>query len=99
MGEVDGGMIREYERRGWEQKLMLIGVATLLTLPLLMMIFNQNVWTDEIFTIRMAQNNFWEIWGATGQDTHPPLFYWMLKTFTLMAGDAISAYKLFSVFG
>lgn len=62
------------------------------------LLFNQNVWTDEAFTIQLIRENSWsQIWCATAADVHPPLYYYIVKLFIGLFGDSIFMYKLVSV--
>lgn len=55
-----------------------------------------DVWIDEGFCLRMAEFSFVEIWERTAQDTHPPLYYWLLKCWQFSFGDAVSAARTLS---
>ena len=62
------------------------------------LIFNENVWTDEAYTIRLIRKNtLTQIIAATADDVHPPLYYLMLKVFISIFGDSMITYKLFSI--
>ena len=40
------------------------------------------IWSDEAYSLAMAGRSFSDIWRITGQDVHPPLYYFLLKIFT-----------------
>lgn len=62
------------------------------------LIFNENVWTDEAYTIRLIRKNtLTQIIAGTADDVHPPLYYLMLKVFISIFGDSMITYKLFSI--
>lgn len=62
------------------------------------LLFNRNVWTDEAFTIELIRENGWsQIWSATAEDVHPPLYYYIVKLFVSLLGDSFFTYKLVSV--
>lgn len=62
------------------------------------LIFNENVWTDEAYSIRLIRKNtLMQIIAATADDVHPPLYYLMLKVFISIFGDSMITYKLFSI--
>lgn len=73
--------------------LMLLYAASYISL-----LFNQNVWTDEAFTIQLVRENTWsQIWQATAVDVHPPLYYYIVKLFVSLFGDSLFVYKFVSV--
>lgn len=73
--------------------LMLLYAASYISL-----LFNQNVWTDEAFTIQLVRENTWsQIWQATAVDVHPPLYYYIVKLFVSVFGDSFFVYKFVSV--
>ena len=43
--------------------------------------FGQDIWYDEVFSVNFIQHSYKEIAVLTGQDVHPPLYYWYLKLF------------------
>lgn len=55
-----------------------------------------SIWFDEGFSIILIKNSFSEIWAVTATDVHPPLYYLMLKLFTLIFGDSIQICRFFS---
>lgn len=61
--------------------------------------FNNNVWTDEAFTIELLKDyrGFGEIAAYTARDVHPPLYYWILHPFTELFGVHLLLLKLLSV--
>lgn len=61
------------------------------------LIFNRNVWEDEVFTIQLIQGGFKEITIGTASDVHPPLYYYWAKLFQLLFGDSIQVYKVASI--
>ena len=57
-------------KRGWD--LLIWGSVVLFTLLYLSLIFNNNVWTDEIFSVNLFRENFGQIIMDTAEDVHPP---------------------------
>ncbi len=57
-----------------------------------------SIWFDESFSYGMVQHDFTEIIRRTAYDVHPPLYYVLLKAWTLLFGDTQTAIRLFSVF-
>lgn len=43
--------------------------------------FGQDIWFDEVFSVNFIQHSYKEIAVLTGEDVHPPLYYWYLKFF------------------
>lgn len=73
----------------------IIGSFTMLYCSL---IFNQNIWTDEAFTIELTrQNSLLEIIRQTAIDVHPPLYYLIVKIFISLFGSSFQVYKLVSI--
>ena len=56
-------------KRGWD--LLIWGSVVLFTLLYLSLIFNNNVWTDEIFSVNLFRENF----GQIIMDTADIFFY------------------------
>lgn len=54
---------------------------------------------DEAYSITIIQNNFKEIIYVTKNDVHPPLYYFMLKLFTLLFGNEVFVMRMFSLLG
>ncbi|MCL2355089.1 MAG: hypothetical protein FWC68_04385 [Oscillospiraceae bacterium] len=73
-----------------------IAVIILGTLFILLGAFHTNLWFDEAYTVGIVGHNFAEIWEITGNDVHPPLYYWMLRIVSFFT-TSIIAYRLFSV--
>lgn len=61
------------------------------------LMFNNNVWYDEAYTLAMIEHGFKDIAKITAADVHPPLYYWMLKLFMLPFGKSLIAAKVFSI--
>ena len=55
-----------------------------------------SVWHDESYTATLIESNYSGIIERTGNDVHPPLYYLLLKTWSLVFGDSIMALRLFS---
>lgn len=73
-------------------------LCLIFTASYISLIFNQNVWTDEAYTIELIRENTLRgIISSTANDVHPPLYYLMLKLFIIILGDSIPVYKFFSV--
>ena len=57
----------------------------------------QSVWFDEGYTILLAKQSVGQILALTGVDTHPPLFYLMVKAWAGVFGWSEPALRLLSV--
>lgn len=53
--------------------------------------------TDEAFSWRLAQYPAADIWGRTGADVHPPLYYVCLRGWLALWGDAPARLRGFSL--
>jgi hypothetical protein len=53
-------------------------------------------WFDESFCVKMAEFSPAEIWTRSGRDTHPPLYFLLLKFWGLLFGTSPVALRLFS---
>lgn len=75
----------------------------LVLLGFIMLLFNDflnnTFWYDEAYTIAMMKYSFSDIWQITATDVHPPLYYFMLKTFALVFGYSTFTLRLFSNLG
>lgn len=58
--------------------------------------FHTNLWFDESYTVGMVNRSFTEIWSIGTFDVHPILYYWILKIISLIFGNNILVYRLFS---
>lgn len=61
--------------------------------------FNNNIWTDEGYTIDLLRNckTFAEVCNFTAEDVHPPLYYLILKIFTDRFGIHLLLIKILSI--
>lgn len=80
-----------------QKKGILAGVAILFFLIYVSLCFNNNVWTDESFTIDLLKLDFLGILDGTASDVHPPLYYLIAKCFVLVFGDSLLSLKMVSI--
>lgn len=59
---------------------------------------NDSIWFDESYSAYLIRGNFADIWSMTAVDVHPPLFYFLLKLWSLIAGTSVIALRSMSVF-
>lgn len=64
---------------------------------ILLAAFHEDIWFDESYSVAIANHSFTEIWTITGNDVHPPLYYWMLHILQLLFGSKVILYRIFSV--
>ena len=43
--------------------------------------FGEDIWFDEVFSVRFMEHGYGEIAYLTSLDVHPPVYYWYLKLF------------------
>jgi len=61
-------------------------------------ITKSSIWFDEAFGAYLIRFNFIDIARYTATDVHPPLFYWLLKLWSMMFGNTELALRSMSVF-
>lgn len=54
-------------------------------------------WFDESFCLKMAEFPLPEIWSRSSQDTHPPLYFYLLKLWGMIFGTSVLASRMLSV--
>ena len=61
--------------------------------------FNHNIWTDEAFTLQVVRENetLSSVWNFIIGDSHPPLYYLMVKLVTSIFGESLFVFKVFSI--
>ena len=59
----------------------------------------RSLWFDESFSWRLIQFPWTEIVSRTAADVHPPLYYFLLKAWSLVFGTSLLALRSFSVLG
>lgn len=81
-----------------KSNIILLLITAFFTLMYVSLIFNQNIWTDEAFTIELVgQNTIPDIIRGTANDVHPPLYYLIAKFFVSLLGANFQVYKLVSI--
>lgn len=76
--------------------LLLAAFAVALLVLAALFTANQNFWLDEYFSIHAASLGWEEIAAYTAGDVHPPLYYYLLKAFLSVLGQAPVIYRLAS---
>ena len=80
-----------------QKKVILAVSAVFFFLVYVSLCFNNNVWTDESFTIDLLKLDFPGILHGTASDVHPPLYYLIAKCFVLVFGDSLLSLKMVSI--
>lgn len=57
-----------------------------------------SIWFDEAFGSYLVRFNFFDITRYTANDVHPPLYYWVLKVWTLAFGNTEIGLRSLSIF-
>lgn len=71
----------------WSSIVLFTGVCVTL-------IFNNNIWTDEAFTMRLLKHNVKGILEGTAGDVHPPLYYLIAKLGQILFGTSLQVQKI-----
>jgi len=61
-----------------------------------LMSLSDMIWADEAYTFAMIRHSFPEIWRITAADSHPPLYYFAVKLFSMPFGYSEYSVRLFS---
>lgn len=62
-------------------------------------LINKTVWYDEAYSIALIKYSYQEIWNITASDVHPPLYYFLLKSFSSIFGNSLFSLRTFSAIG
>ncbi len=60
-------------------------------------ISSKELWYDEAFSAEIVKNSYTEVFRLSALDVHPPLYYFVLKVFTLVFGLSEAALRYPSV--
>lgn len=69
------------------------------TVYLFIGITSEGLWYDESYTGCIVKQPIAQIIEITGSDSHPPLYYIMLRLFTLIFRNTVLSLRVFSVLG
>ncbi len=84
-------------KRNGKSFLFSVIIAIMALTVFLVTAINHTVYSfDESYTIALTRHSFTDIWVITSFDVHPPLYYFMLKTFFLIVGETQLMARLFS---
>lgn len=76
---------------------LLAGLAVFAAISL-WTISKSSVWFDEAFGAYLINFNFLDVAKYTAADVHPPLYYWLLKSWSMLFGTTELALRSMSVF-
>lgn len=78
---------------------VLCSIIAVYTILFITLIFNDNIWTDEAYTIDLLKNcrSIQDVWEFTGGDVHPPLYYMILLPFSNLFGIQLQLLKILSI--
>lgn len=77
--------------------ILIWGVCGLFGVLYFSLIFNRNVTTDEIFTMKLIANDLNGIVKGTANDVHPPLYYFYAKLFECFSPQNIPLQKIAAI--
>ena len=72
------------------------GLAILLSILALLPIYSQSIDLDEAYSMQLIKQNVVGIIQGTALDVHPPLYYLILKFFSLFIGNEVVGFRLVS---
>jgi 4-amino-4-deoxy-L-arabinose transferase-like glycosyltransferase len=75
--------------------ILLLGLAVFATITL-STIGHSSIWFDEAFGAYLIRFDFWQIASYTAADVHPPLYYWLLKGWSMLFGTSELALRSMS---
>lgn len=81
----------------YKMSVLIWGTVAVFTVLYISLIFSNNIWTDEAFTIQLLKENLQGIISGTAKDVHPPLYYIYLKAFVKIFGNSLISMKIASV--
>jgi uncharacterized membrane protein len=58
---------------------------------------NKSIWLDEAYSLALIRHSWKDLVSITAADVHPPLYYFILKAFSIISGSSIFAMKLVSI--
>ena len=75
---------------------IILAITFLTALFYIFSIGNEDLWYDECFSAMLIKHSFLDICKITAGDSHPPLFYVLLKCFSFVMGNNPFSLRLFS---
>ncbi len=59
----------------------------------------ESLWYDESFSAMIIRHTFGDIWNIAATDSHPPLYFFSLRLFSLIFGNSVFSLRFFSLLG
>jgi uncharacterized membrane protein len=81
----------------WHKVLPIITLLVALCL-LCLRLSDKSLWVDELFTAELAGHSATQIVADVSGDLHPPLYFWVVRGWSALAGTSEVALRLPSVF-
>ncbi len=76
---------------------LIAGLASFTTLASLT-VTKFSIWFDEAFGSYLIRFDYFDLTRYTAYDVHPPLYYWLLKTWSLLFGNTELGLRSMSIF-
>jgi mannosyltransferase len=76
---------------------LLVGGLAIFAALSLWHISSASIWFDEAFSAYLIQFSYADVARYTATDVHPPLYYWLLKTWEMLFGSSEAALRSMSV--
>ncbi len=89
----------EAQKQNYRQWMLWMAVLIAGALVLMIGITHESLWYDESYTGSLVNQSFGDIIRITANDSHPPLYYLMLRAFRLVLGNTVFTLRVFSVLG
>lgn len=82
-----------------KDKILILNIIIIIlgTIFISLVAFHTNIWFDESYSVAISNHSFSEIWNIGGNDVHPVFYYMMLKIVSLIFGNNILVFRLFSI--
>lgn len=77
--------------------IILVGIVAVGTLLRCNQLAEISYWFDESFCWKMTTFEWGELWGRVARDNHPPLYFYLLKLWTICWGDSAVSMRSLSV--
>ena len=92
------GLFKQKNKLQTTDWLFIAAGLTVFLIITLWTITKSSIWFDEAFGAYLIRFNFWDIARYTAADVHPPLYYWLLKLWSMGFGNTELALRSMSVF-
>ena len=79
-------------------KIAFLGIISGFLTLVFLTISKASIWFDEAFSAYIIRFNFAEIWHYTSVDVHPPLYYFLLKIWSIFFGSSDFVLRSLSAF-